>query len=210
MSALLVALALAMAEPASAASLTQAAPEVAVEAAAELPFPAGAPKDDYQLVAWCYGALEGYVSLHDQVMPEVTRIESTYRRPGATLAGDMKVYADLQKTSRINLKLFTRTMEAAERASMRPINAEGAGAIKAGQRTWAGADNVSKARLAQEWMGWTLPARCIPTAEALEKRAKLAGPALRANEPVEPAAEPALEPAPEPAAEAIPTNSGPM
>ena len=45
--------------------------------------PAGAPKDDYLFVGWCYGTLRAYLDLHDRVMPEVTRIEvATYRPPG--------------------------------------------------------------------------------------------------------------------------------
>jgi hypothetical protein len=126
-------------------------------------------------VSWCYGALSGYVDLKDQVMPEVTRIETAFRAPGRTLAEDMKVYADLEKESRANLKLFARAMEAAEKASMRPINAEGGEAVKRGRATWAAAPNLPKARVAQEWMSWSLPARCVTTAESLETRAKLLG-----------------------------------
>ena len=44
--------------------------------------PTGAPREDYPFVAWCYGALLGYLELHDEVMPEVRRIETTFRRPG--------------------------------------------------------------------------------------------------------------------------------
>ena len=59
-------------------------PEPAPAAApAEDRLPTGAPKDDYQFVAWCYGALRGYLDLHDEVMPEVKRIETTFRRPGS-------------------------------------------------------------------------------------------------------------------------------
>src|SRR5512135_1661353 len=60
----------------------------------EPPWPAGVPHDDYQLVAWCYGMLRGYLDLHDEVMPEVTRIETTFRPPGRKLSDDLKVYAD--------------------------------------------------------------------------------------------------------------------
>jgi hypothetical protein len=180
-------------------------------AAEELPYPVGAPRDDYGLVAWCYGALGGYVDLHDQVMPEVTRIESTYRRPGSVLADDLKVYADLQKTSRANLKLFSRAMEAAEKASLKPINRIGATAVQQGHKTWAGSDTIPKARLAQEWMGWTLPARCTPTATALEQRAKLLGTAFQVNVPAEaaPASDVAPAPADAPAAEAPPVEAPP-
>lgn len=166
MSALLFALALLAQDP------------VAVEAAPApepVPYPAGAPKNDYGLVSWCYGALSGYVDLKPQVMPEVTRIETTFRAPGRTIAEDLKVYEDLEKESRANLKLFARAMEAAEKASMRAINAEGGEAVKKGRATWAAAPNLPKARLAQEWMSWSLPARCVTTAESLETRAKLLG-----------------------------------
>jgi hypothetical protein len=187
MSALLFALAI----------MTQAAdpaPEPAPSAAAAdepapLPYPVGAPHEDYQLVAWCYGALGGYLDLHDTVMPEVTRIETTFRRPGSNLAEDLKVYADMQAEGRRNMKLFARAMTAAEKASMRPINAAGAAAIRRGRSVWAAAATVPKARVAQEWMSWSLPVRCTPTAETLEKRALLAGASLQVN--VEPEAEPA-------------------
>jgi len=147
----------------------------AAAAAPAVSYPPGAPRDDYGLVAWCYGALSGYLELHDQVMPEVVRIESTYHRPGSVLADDLRVYADLQKTSRAHLKLFSRALQAAEQASRKPINTLGVEAMQRGRRTWAGAEAVSKARLAQEWMGWTLPGACETTAQTLETRAKLMG-----------------------------------
>jgi hypothetical protein len=177
MSALLVALALATADPAAAGPTT---PPVQ---AGDLPYPAGAPRDDYGLVAWCYGALRGYLELHDQAMPEVKRIESTWRRPGSNLADDLAVYATLQREGQRQLKVFARAMEAAEKASIKPINARGAAALQKGRSTWAAASNMTKARLAQEWMSWALPARCEPTAVALEKRAKLMGATFQANDP---------------------------
>jgi hypothetical protein len=197
MSAFLFALALlAQDAPASEAAPAPAPTEAAAPAPEPVPYPAGAPKNDYGLVSWCYGALSGYVDLKDQVMPEVTRIETAFRAPGRTLAEDMQVYADLEKESRANLKLFARAMEAAEKASMRPINAEGGEAVKRGRATWAAAPNLPKARVAQEWMSWSLPARCVTTAESLESRAKLLGATFDPTAAtVEPAATP--EPAPE-------------
>jgi hypothetical protein len=59
---------------------------------AEAPFPPGAPTGDYEFVSWCYGTLNGWLELHDRAMPEVERIEKTYRRPGSSLAEDLKVY----------------------------------------------------------------------------------------------------------------------
>jgi len=162
----------------------------------EASYPMGAPRGDYPFVSWCYGALRGYLDLHDQVMPEVTRIETTWRRPGSNLAEDLKVYGDMQREGQKNLKLFAHAMTAAEKASMRPINAEGAEAVRKGRSIWAAASNVSKARVAQEWMSWTLPAQCEPTAQNLEKLALLGGAALQANAPADTAPAPEAAPAP--------------
>jgi len=193
------ALALLAAGPATDAAPAADAPAVAEEA----PWPVGAPRDDYELVAWCYGALRGYVDLHDQVMPEVTRIESAFHRPGAKLSDDLKVYADQQKQARIDLKKFEAALNAAEKASARPINAVGAEAVVKGRGLWNAGPDVTKARLAQEWMSWTLPARCTSTAQSLEARAKLMSPALKANveEPQAPADKPAAPADPAPKAE---------
>lgn len=170
MSVFLFALALFAAEPDVSAVSAQAA-----EAPPAPGYPVGAPRDDYGLVAWCYGALGGYLDLHDEVMPEVTRIETTWRRPGSNLQDDLKVYADMQKEGRANLKLFSRAIEAAEKASLKPISVRGAEAVKKGRSGWAAAATLPKARVAQEWMSWSLPAVCISTAGRLETSAKLLG-----------------------------------
>lgn len=176
-SPLLFALAL-LAQDAEAAEAIAAAPPEAAAETVEAAFPPGAPRDPYGLVAWCYGALSAHKGLRDQVMPEVTRIETAFRRPGSSLEDDLKVYDELDELSAQNLALFSRAMEAAEKASPRPINAHGADAIRRGRITWSRADDLPKARLAQEWMSWTLPARCEATATVLEERAALMGPAF--------------------------------
>lgn len=178
MTPLLIALALVAAQPEPAPS----APDAPAPAA----YPAGAPHGDYPYVGWCYGALRGYLDLHDQVMPEVTRIESTYRKPGTKLSDDLKVYADMQKAGRAQLKLFQGAMTAAEKASLRPINTVGAAGVQQGLSVWKAAADVPKARLAQEWMSWTLPDRCEVTARALEKRATLLGASFKVNAEPEP------------------------
>jgi hypothetical protein len=201
MSALLLALLLAAQDSPPAAAAPAEPPPVEEE----LPWPPGAPKDDYGLVAWCYGALSGYLDLHDRMIPEVSRIEAQFQRPGSTLAQDMKTYDDLVTMSRGNMKLFARAMQAAEKASLKPINTRGAALIGQGRKAWAGADTLPVRTVAQQWMGWTLPARCAPTATELEKRAKLMGTAFQANAEEE-APPPAAPPAPEaPPAEAAPT-----
>ena len=202
-------LAMFLAQPADAPAAA-AAPTPAAEAPAAAPapapapdvLPAGAPREDYPFVAWCYGNLRGYLDTHDEVMPEVTRIETTYRPPGRKLADDMKVYADMQKAGRAQLKTFQAALTAAEKASLRPINNVGAGAVQRGHAIWAAGPNVSKARKAQEWMSWTLPARCETVAASLEQRARLMGASFRVNAEPDPAAG-----APAPVAETPPTEA---
>lgn len=176
MTPLAIALALFAQDAAAAAATAPPAP-------AEDRLPTGAPKDDYQFVAWCYGSLRGYLDLHDEVMPEVTRIESQFRQPGTSLQNDLKVYADMQRDGRAKLKAFQSALTAAEKASVRPLNVQGAAAVRQGRLSWTITPEVTKARRAQEWMSWALPARCETVAAQLETRSKLMGTALKANAP---------------------------
>ncbi len=179
--------------PAAAASPPAADSQAAADPADR--WPTGAPREDYQFVAWCYGALRGYLDMHDEMIPEVTRIEKQFRRPGASLADDMKVYADMQADGRRKLVQFQSALTAAEKASVRPISTVGAEAVKQGRRIWAGGPEVTKARKAQEWMSWVLPAKCETTAATLEQRSLLAGATLRANTQPDSTAPAAEEPA---------------
>ncbi|WP_374571718.1 hypothetical protein [Phenylobacterium sp.] len=217
MSVLLFALALFAAADPEAAAPAEAPPAEAAAPdapAAEAPaaddapappvYPVGAPHDDYGLVAWCYGALGGYLDLHDQVMPEVTRIETTWRRPGSNLADDLKVYSDMQKEGRANLKLFAGAIQAAEKASLKPISARGQQAVKQGRSTWTAAATMPKARVAQEWMSWTLPEICMTTATRLKTEATLMGATFDPTEAVDAAPETPPEAAPDAAAAPTP------
>lgn len=193
-----IALALFAQDPAAAPPAEAPAPAAAP--APEDRLPTGAPRDDYQFVAWCYGTLRGYLDMHDEVMPEVTRIESQFRKPGTSLADDLKVYADLQKDGRAKLKTFQGALTAAEKASVRPINTIGASAVRQGRQTWNAGPDVTKARKAQEWMSWALPQRCETVAASLETKAKLMGATFRVNEdPPPPPAATAEAPADAPA-----------
>ncbi len=171
-----------------------APPEAATAAPADAPAPPGAPTDDYQFVAWCSGVLAGYLDLHDEVMPEVTRIESTWRRPGSNLADDLKVYDVEQRQARTDLKRFKGALAAAEKASVAPIKEQGEAAERRGRSVWIAGPDITKARMAQEWMSWTLPARRPQAADELERRSKQLGASLQANAAPEtpaPAGEPA-------------------
>jgi hypothetical protein len=201
-----IALALFAQDPAPAAA--EAPLEAPKAESPEDRIPSGAPRDDYQFVAWCYGALRGYLDMHDEMMPEVTRIEGQFRKPGTRLEDDLKVYADMQKDGRGKLKSFQAALTAAEKASVRPINTVGAAAVRQGRQIWNTGQDVTKARKAQEWMSWVLPARCETVSASLEQKAKLMGATFRVNEepppaaPAEPAIETTAAPAEPPPAEA--------
>jgi len=189
-----IALALFAQAPEAAAPPADAPPPAS--APVEDRLPNGAPKEDYPFVAWCYGALRGWLDLHDEVMPEVTRIETQFRKPGTSLADDLKVYADMQRDGAKQLKQFQSTLTEAEKASVRPINVIGGAAVRQGRSIWQSGPEVSKARKAQEWMSWSLPARCEVVSANLQARSKLIGATLRANAPKDPPPSATAEPAP--------------
>ncbi|PVM93083.1 hypothetical protein DDF62_01750 [Caulobacter radicis] len=164
------------------------------------------PTDEYGYIAWCYGALSGYVDLYDKVMPEVTRIEKAFPGPDGAAAA-LKEYPAMRIQARSDLKTYGSAITAAEKASPRPISEYGAGAMKKGRSIWGGSEAVDKARLAQVWMSWSPPGDCETRAKTLETKSNLLGQALNYNVksavPVEPQAAPAPEPeaAPPPPAE---------
>lgn len=167
------------------------------------------PTDEYGYIAWCYGALSGYVDLYDTVMPEVTRIEKAFPGPDGAAAA-LKEYPAMRIQARSDLKTYGSAITAAEKASPRPIAEYGAAAMKKGRSIWGGSEAIDKARLAQVWMSWSPPGDCETRAKTLETKSNLLGQALNYNVksavPVEPQAAPAPEPEaappPPPAAEA--------
>jgi len=202
--ALFFALAL-MAVDADAAVATNAAPPaVAPRAPALSP---GQPTTEYELVAWCYGALGAHMGLHDVAMPEVTRIEKQFERiPGAGKA-DLESYAQQRKDGQKQLALFREAMTAAEKASIRPLQQEGLTAIRKGEAVWSGSAMADPKHLAREWMSWELPARCTDTAQTLEAKASVFGQALSYNQA--PEAAPAAEAAPVAETPAAPVDEVP-
>jgi len=196
--ALLLAFALFAADPDTAVT-TQQAPA----ATPDRPASPGEPASEYELVAWCYGALGAHMGLHDVAMPEVTRIEKQFERiPGAGKA-DLTSYDRQQEDGKKQLALFREAMTAAEKASIKPIQQQGLAAIRKGESVWSGAQMADPKFLAREWMSWELPERCTTTATGLEQKAALMGQALSYNqaEPAPEAAEPAPEPETAPVAE---------
>ncbi|AYV49056.1 hypothetical protein CFHF_14330 [Caulobacter flavus] len=155
------------------------------------------PTDEYGYIAWCYGALSGYVDLYDKVMPEVTRIEKAFPGPDGAAAA-LKEYPAMRIQARSDLKVYASSITAAEKASPRPISEYGAAAMKKGRSIWGGSEAVDKARLAQVWMSWSPPGDCETRAKTLETKSNLLGQALNYNVksavPVEPQAAPEPEP----------------
>lgn len=208
--ALLLALALFAADTDEAvATATPALQPVVAAAQAE-------PATEYELVAWCYGALGAHMGLYDIAMPEVERIERQWAETPAAADEDIAGYATQRDEGRKQLALFRSAMESAEKASIKPIQEVGVAAIRKGEATWTGSKFADPKFLAREWMSWGLPDRCATTAQSLESKSALLGQAISYNaqqteSPVEAtetvpldeaAAEPAAESAPE--AEATP------
>lgn len=142
--------------------------------------PNAPPSDEYGYVAWCYGALGGYASLYDQVMPEVTRIEKAFPGPDGVEAS-LKTYPELRAQAQKDLKIFASAITAAEKASPRPISEYGGSQVKRGAAIWQGAGSIDKARLAQMWMSWSPPGDCEKRAKTLEMKSSILGRALNFN-----------------------------
>jgi hypothetical protein len=156
------------------ALLAQDAPAPA--ATAEGPVPAGAPSDDFGLVAWCHGALTGHMDLYSAVKPELDKLSDDPTRE--TL--DQQQMA----AGREYLDLYSRALNAAERASPQGLAARGEAARKQGSGIWGPAANATDPKTRMwSWLMWELPGRCETAARRLEEQATLAAPALRGAEP---------------------------
>jgi hypothetical protein len=141
--------------------------------------PPGAPTDDYGFVAWCYGALGQYLAIYDVVKPDLKDIDKMF---GTSVQEDEPYTADVA-AERLALKRFGAAIDAAERASAKPIAADGASDILAGRSIWAAAQRQPHRKLADAWLFWGIPKRCETTAKTLKARSALLGQALAAGAP---------------------------
>ena len=144
------------------------------------PLPAGAPTAEYPLSAWCFGALDEYLSIYDQVKPDLRDIDRMF---GSAVKNEPDPYAQDMAAARDELKVLAGAVEAAEKASPTPIATEGAKAIKQGRAIWGPAEAKTRRELARAWLSWGLPDRCDATARALTAKASLLGQALKYNTP---------------------------
>jgi hypothetical protein len=200
--ATLIALSLVAAEPVDASAAPPPRPAVAAAPAAAPKKPAddgdwdeiptNAPRDDYGLVAWCYGALDEYLSLYDVVKPDLKAIDKLFGSP----VQESEPYAEDIAGERQALKRFAAAMEAAERASPQAIAGHGVAAMDKGRSIWSAAKQLPRRKMADAWLFWGVPKRCETTAKSLKASATLLGQAMAIGAPaVDPAPAPPVAPA---------------
>jgi len=197
------------------AQAAAAPPPEAPPASEGEPLPPGAPTDSYELSAWCYGALDEYLTIYERVKPDLRDIDHMF---GTPVVEDEPYQSDMA-AARVELKMIGGAVTEAEKASPRPISEDGVAAIKLGRAIWSVAEAKPRRDLARAWMLWALPDRCDSNAKELTQRSLLFGRALNYNvtpapPPSAPAPAPAAQPpsdvatppaAAEPAAQASPT-----
>ena len=185
-SAIVLALFLLAADPAaaptagSAPAPAPAAAPAAPTAEAGEPLPPGAPQGDYELAAWCYGAMSEYLDIYQRVKPDLREIDTLF---GSSVKNEAEPYADDMKAARVELRVLAGAVEAAEKASAEPIAGRGLAAIKQGRSIWTPAEEKTRRELARAWLTWGLPDACDARARQLEAKAKLLGTALTYNNP---------------------------
>ena len=188
----LFALMLLAGDPAPADSVVTTAPSAAAPAqpvkpeaaksdtgSAEDDIPPGAPRDDYGLVGWCYGALGEYLSIYDDIKPDLKAIDKMFGTPVV----EAEPYHDDMAEARKAEKRFAAAMEAAEKASPQPIAQHGADSIDKGRGIWSVARLKSRRNLVDAWLFWGVPNRCETTSKALKARATLLGQAMAVSAP---------------------------
>jgi hypothetical protein len=174
---LVLLIALGLAAPALAQTAKPTTVAVAAEGADADDLPPGAPRDDYEFVGWCAGALTGHMALYEQVQPTLKQISKRW----GTEAADEKDYAAKQVVGRDLLEQFAEAMKAAERASTQTIAPRGQRAIAMGRDKWAAIATVDENARAYSWLNWGLPERCERVAAQLKTRATLMSAVLRDN-----------------------------
>ena len=148
---------------------------------AEPPVPAGAPADDYGLVAWCHGALGGHIELAEKIK-DVLPLDEVQQQLG-----------------REYLNRYEAALAAAPAAKASDGLLKASTARTEGYRRWAPALTTSDRETAKyAYLGWQLPGRCDIAAERLTRTGDLLGAALAGPAPAQtpaPAAPDAAAPA---------------
>jgi hypothetical protein len=164
--------------PAAAARQPAAAPPASAEAGE--PLPSGAPTDPYELAAWCYGAMDQYLFIYENIIPQLKAIDKTF---GSSVPNEARPYAADMAAARDELKMLGASVESAERASPQVISTRGAAAVMLGRSIWAPAEQHTRRELARAWLSWALPDRCDSNARELKAKSDLLGQLLKYNVP---------------------------
>ena len=138
--------------PAPAPASTAAAPAQPGE-----PLPAGAPTGDYELAAWCYGAMSEYLDIYEKVKPDLRQIDKLF---GSSVKNEAEPYASDMKAAHAELRVLAGAVEAAEKASAEPIAQRGVAAIKLGRSIWIPAGFCGRCKPRKTTRGWW--AACVP------------------------------------------------
>ena len=158
------------------------------------PMPPGAPTGDYELTAWCYGALGEYLDVYERVKPDLIAIDKQY---GSSVKNEKQPYASDMAAYRKELKMLAGAVQAAEQASPSSISPKGAAAVLQGQSIWRPAESRTRRELARAWLSWDMPDKCDSTGRDLASKSALLGKALTYNNAAD-APKPADAPAPAP------------
>ena len=157
------------------------------------PLPPGAPTNDYELSAWCYGALDEYLLVYQTVKPDLRDIDRMW---GSSVKNEREPYASDMAAARKELRVLSGAVMAAEKASPAAIAPRGALAVKKGRSIWAPTETKTHRELARAWLSWGLPDKCDSTARNLTANAAVLGAALKYNTPDPDTPPPAPMPAP--------------
>jgi len=141
--------------------------------------PPGAPSDDYGFVGWCYGALGEYLTIYDDIKPDLKAIDKMFGTPVV----EAQPYSEDMAEARKAEKRFAAAMEAAEKASPQPIAQHGAESVEKGRSIWSVARMKSRRNLVDAWLFWGVPNRCETTSKTLKVRATLLGQAMAVSAP---------------------------
>ena len=139
--------------------------------------PEGAPKEDYEFVAWCHGALAGQIELDPLVEKDMDAIEGK-AQAAKRHADDIEIAKEHKKY----LALYEKALSAAERASPNAIHDKGVQAELQGYRIWGPTRNKAPVWRMVDWGNWEVPPHCEKAAQRLYDRSSLFGAALKTEE----------------------------
>jgi hypothetical protein len=187
-----------------AAALLQAAP--AAVAKADGPHDNNLPKTDYELVAWCHGALAGQLELEPTAMADMVKIEGKEK-----VAARAKEDAEMARERHAYLRDYEHALAAAEAASPIPIHQKGVEAELRGYALWTATRNKDPIWLMLDWGMWDPnDVGCSEAAKRLYDRSKLFGQALKGSDNApDSTGAPAPSPADAPATPAAPGDGTP-